>query len=387
MYDKGLSVLERYGLSSQATYRGRGALICETQDGLKQIKPFEGSVKRLERQNQLLEHLRDAGHERLDLVLRNEEGSLVTTDREGYTYLVKNWWDGRECDARSVEDVLRGMRQLALLHRDMYLSQENKNQSGSMNTAETKPHTLNMNTTETDGQISSVRVIEKESLTDGINAAETDNEGTVIDPLENEDQAESLLEVYRKHNQGMKKIQSYVRRRCRKNDFEYLFLEHVGRYLEYGEQALNRLETSGYEQMRQRFLEKGAVCHGEYNQHNILIRGDMTTAVNFDHFRFEDQTADLAQFMRKIMEKHGWNQGLAEDMIESYSRVRPLSDEEWHCLAVRLSYPEKFWKIACFYYNNNKAFLSARHQEKLVNLLKQEHAWQDFMKSLFHDFL
>lgn len=331
MYDKGLSVLERYGLSSQATYRGRGALICETQEGLKQIKPFEGSVKRLERQNQLLEHFRDAGHERLDLVLRNEEGSLVTTDREGYTYLVKDWWDGRECDAKSADDVRKGMRQLALLHRDMYLDRETEN--------------------------------------------------------EKEDQAESLLEVYQKHNQGMKKIRSYVRGRRQKSDFEYLLLEHMGRYLEYGEQAFEHLETSGYEQMRQQFLEKGTVCHGEYNQHNILIRGDATTVVNFDHFRFEDQTADIAQFMRKIMEKHGWNRGLAEDMIESYSRVHPLSDEEWHCLAVRLSYPEKFWKIVCFYYNNNKAFLSARHQEKLVNLLKQENAWQDFMKSLFHNFL
>ena len=34
MYDRGLSVLEQYGLEAGAVYRGRGALICETQEGL-----------------------------------------------------------------------------------------------------------------------------------------------------------------------------------------------------------------------------------------------------------------------------------------------------------------------------------------------------------------
>lgn len=327
MYDKGLSVLERYGLTSQATYRGRGALICETQAGLKQIKPFEGSAKRLERQNQLLEHLQETGHEHLDLVLRNEEGSLVTTDKEGYSYLVKNWWDGRECDAKNPEDVCSGMRQLARLHRDMFLA-----------------------------------------------------------PNEDETQ-ENLIETYQKHNRGLKKIRSYVRQRQQKNDFEYLYLKHAQRYLEYGVRALESLECSDYLKMREQCRRKGTVCHGEYNQHNILMCGEEMTAVNFDRFRFEDQMADVAQFLRKVMEKHGWNRELAQRMIAAYHAERPISEEEWDCLAIRLSYPEKFWKVTSYYYNNKKSFLSARHQEKLVNLLRQEIQWQEFLKSLFHSSL
>lgn len=327
MYDKGLSVLERYGLTSQVTYRGRGALICETQNGLKQIKSFDGSVKRLERQNQLLEHLKEAGHEHLDLVCRNEEGNLVTADKDGFTYLVKDWWDARECDSKTTEDVRKGMKQLALLHKDMYL-----------------------------------------------------------EPTE-EEQGENLWEEYEKHNQELKKIRSYIRTRKQKNDFEYLFLNNVEQYLEYGAQAMELLSQSGYDALRREKWEKGTVCHGEYNQHNILVQGEQVAVVNFDHFRFEDQTADIAQFMRKMMEKHGWDRGLAEDMMAAYSAVRPLSEPEWYCLAVRLSYPEKFWKISNFYYNNNKAFLSSRHREKLVALLKQEELWVSFTEAFYSNFL
>ena len=50
MYDKGLSVLEQYGLEAAAVYRGRGALICDTKEGMVLIREFYGTQKRLEYQ-------------------------------------------------------------------------------------------------------------------------------------------------------------------------------------------------------------------------------------------------------------------------------------------------------------------------------------------------
>ena len=61
-YDKGLSVLEQYDLVSETTYRGRGSLLCQTEQGLKMIKPYTGSAKRLEKINEILEHLKRSGH-------------------------------------------------------------------------------------------------------------------------------------------------------------------------------------------------------------------------------------------------------------------------------------------------------------------------------------
>ena len=45
MYDKGLSVLEQYGLEAAAVYRGRGALICDTKEGMVLIREFYGTQK------------------------------------------------------------------------------------------------------------------------------------------------------------------------------------------------------------------------------------------------------------------------------------------------------------------------------------------------------
>lgn len=105
MYDRGLGVLEQYGIEAKTTVRGRGALICETDSGLKIIREYWGSPGKMERQRQLQLHCREAGFPLVDLVLENQEGQVVTTGEEGIPYIVRDWYQGRECDTRSREDI------------------------------------------------------------------------------------------------------------------------------------------------------------------------------------------------------------------------------------------------------------------------------------------
>lgn len=133
--------------------------------------------------------------------------------------------------------------------------------------------------------------------------------------------------------------------------------------MEKGEEALEMLSGSGYEKLRSQAWEKGTVCHGEYNQHNILILGRETAVVNFNHWGFDIQMADLYRFMRKILEKYNWDSGLAGEMLECYSREQPISPEEWRYLQIRFTYPDKYWKIANYYYSHNKAWISEKIQK------------------------
>ena len=322
-YDKGLSVLEQYDLVSESTCRGRGSLLCQTDQGLKMIKPYTGSVKRLEKINEILEHLKCSGHENVDRVLRNKEGQLLTVDSEGYAYLVKDWWDVRECEVRLEGDVLLSMELMAQMHKDMFL------------------------------------------LYDGVC------------------EQENLLELYRKHNQQMKKIRTYIRDRKQKSIFEYELLERIGEYLELGTRVVKWMEALEYEKIRQRDLDMGSVCHGMCNQHNFLLAGDKAALVNFDHFFYGNHTADVAQFLRKVMEKHNWDIELGQKMIAAYESICPMSLEERKLLAIRMSYPEKFWKIANYYYNNNKAFLPEKNMDKLQVLIEQKDKWMSFLEVVF----
>ena len=106
------------------------------------------------------------------------------------------------------------------------------------------------------------------------------------------------------------------------------------RYLQCAEEALKRIEKSSYETLRSKSLEDGCVCHGAFNQHNIIIRESEVAVVNFDNWNYDVQIADLYQFMRKILEKHGWEKKLGKEMIQSWILRERKKKNESSCSAV-----------------------------------------------------
>ena len=376
-YDKGLSVLEQYDLTSENTYRGRGALLCQTQQGLKILRPYDGPAGRLEKVYELQEHLKEAGHKNIDQILRNKDGNLITTDKDGISYIVKDWWDLRECDARSGNDVIKAVRELASVHKDMYMKTKSE-VYGEVNCIKESPSSL-----ETNDKKTFVNVLETKCERGYSDMQEQKSESEDMERAQRncqENQAPDLREIYRKHNQELKKIREFIRKRKQKNQFEYMYLEHVPRYLAYGEETLRQLEVSSYEKMRSQDFKKGSVCHNGCTQHNFFMSKSGAILVNYEHYCFDSHMADLAQFLRKVLEKHGWNRSLAEKIMHAYDLVRPLSCEERKQLQIRLAYPEKFWKIANYYYNNNKAFFPERNVEKLVHQMENERNWLEFIE-------
>lgn len=324
MYDRGLSVLEQYGLEAGAVYRGRGALICETQEGLVLIREYWGTPKKLEYQAMLLDKISGASPIWTDQILRNKEGSYISGDHEKIPYIVKKWYEGKECDTRSEAEICKGVSALANLHKSMCM------------------------------------------------------------PVQSHYIRESLCSEFQRHNRELRKIRKFIQGKRRKNPFEQELFDTICCFLGHGEEALQRLQASGYESLRQRELERGAVCHGEFNQHNIVFfQGEVRAVTNFDRWNFDIQAGDLYRFMRKILEKHQWDPRLGKKLLLAYQQVRPLSREETENLRIRFAYPEKYWKLANYYYTHNKAWISEKNLEKLRKLRDQREKWRNFVESGF----
>lgn len=303
LYDRGLGVLDQYGLTAKSVMRGRGALICDTEQGLKIIREYWGSPRKMEQQQKLQQNCRKSGFLLVDQVLSNQEGQVISRDEDGCPYVVRDWFSGRECDTRSEEDIRRGVCAMARLHTAMQMEREDTDCAGD------------------------------------------------------------LAEEMNKHNRELRKIRKFVQKKKKKNEFETRLAENISYFLEQGEKTAEKLEESGYRQLLEE--NKNSVCHGECNQHNILSTRDGIAFTNFEHWNYGIQTADLCQFMRKILEKHRWNRELGGIMLDSYESVKPLSDGEILNLKLQLSYPWKFWKLANFYTNSNKVWISQKNTEKL----------------------
>ena len=92
MNDWNTEVGGQYELNVESMRKGRGAWIFETDRGLKLLKEYRGSVKRLEFEELVLGAVAGAGSLRVDQYVRNKEGELLSTASDGIRYVVKDWF-------------------------------------------------------------------------------------------------------------------------------------------------------------------------------------------------------------------------------------------------------------------------------------------------------
>ena len=152
------------------------------------------------------------------------------------------------------------------------------------------------------------------------------------------------------------------------------------------------LEQSDYDRLYETSAKENYMIHGEYNYHNILmLREDClpgaAVITNFEKFKRDVQVEDLYYFLRKVMEKHGWKERLGDNILNAYSAIKPLTDEETEYIKTRLIYPEKFWKIASSYYHSNKAWISVKSIEKLHAAIRQTQEKARFLEHIFSYYL
>ena len=329
MNEKALEVLDQYDLEVIRTWRGRGVYFLETSKGLHMLKEHRGSEEKLENLHKLLTSLEPIQFFKSDLPVRTKEGNFIVKDSEETSYLLKKWKDGRECDPRSELDVCRCMEGLAIFH----------------------------------------------TMAKGIWKFESEEERIKYEGT-------NLITEMEKRTRELKKVQAFIRKKQKKSEFESCYLQVIPKYLTEASEIILKMHDSGYEDLRRSAIEEGKICHGEYMQHNVLFDRRELIITNFEHAHLNLQCVDIALFLRKIMEKQGWKIYQGEKFLRSYEIVRPLKDQERLVLALRLSYPEKLWKLANHYYHSNKAWIPAKNLEKLKTFANQQKERERFVQKV-----
>lgn len=331
MNDRAVELLEQYEIEVLRTRRGRGAIICDTNQGCLILKEYTGTGERIELQDRLLKEIADRGVMRVEQIIPNREGALLVKDNDGSTYVLKTWLDGREFNIYDKAECLEAVRLLAKLHGCMELPAD----------------------------------------TPGIPASF------------------SPQKEYEKHNRELKRVRRYLKQRGQKTWFEISLLNTFDYFLDQAVEVSGEwkayCEAGGSRPAAEDGTEKISFCHGDYQYHNIIKGNDGWFLVNFEKCLPDNPIRDLYLLLRKLLEKSNWSVALGNSLMEAYEEVRPISAMSRIDLCYRLAYPEKFWKIANFYYNSGKAWIPGRNQEKLEKLISQEKEKQHFLDEVFRD--
>lgn len=320
MNDKAAALLEQYDIEVQCIRKGRGALLCDTPKGVLIFKEYAGTEAKLQLQDRILKHIQNQNEVKTDDILPTKEGELQVKDKDGVTYILKTYFEGRECNIYEKDECLLAMELLAKLHNSM---------SG----------------------------IEADAL-----------------PVDN------VLKEYEKHNKELIRIRNFLRKKRQKQPFERELYQVLDFYIEQAEEVTQGWQS--YVQDLDLTEPVTTYYHGNYQYHNIINCDKEWYIINFEKCQQGSPVRDVFLMLRKLLEKNEWQPDYGKELLRAYTQIRPLEVYEAIELYYRLAYPEKFWKIVNFYYNAPKAWIPQRNLEKLQKLLEQEENRQRFLKEL-----
>lgn len=269
MNDRSVGLFDNYEIEVNRTWKGRGAILCESDKGLLILKEYNGPVNKIFFQDTLLKHIREAGFPLVESILRTKEDELIVYDQDQIPYIVKSYFEGKECNNRDNEECAQAVRVLARLHNCADLS-EWENLSSQP-----------------------VFHIEKE---------------------------------YEKHNKELKKVRRFLREKSQKTAFEIYLIEHYDYFFDRALQVTEEMRYYMKERKSANLEEFPIVCHGDYQYHNIIRTSAGMALINFEKCIRDNPVRDLYLFMRKLLEKNNWSQTLGDILIRSYDEEKTLPE-------------------------------------------------------------
>ena len=115
-------------------------------------------------------------------------------------------------------------------------------------------------------------------------------------------------------SQELKRARNFMKSKRRKTDFERCTLSNFSMFFEQARQAVE-----GMGHLSQDFdTVSSCLCHGDLDQHHILIEEKSVAVIEYHKMHLGDQMRDLYHFVRKVMEKHEWDQELGLELLTAY---------------------------------------------------------------------
>lgn len=323
MVDQALSTLEQYDLEIRGVRKGRGSWIVNCREGDFVLKEYTGGEEKARLQKKLTDKIMIETGVLVQEIVPNKEGGLLTKDSEERTYTIQTFMEGRECNVKDGQECEMAVRTMARMHKGMFLAESE----------------------------------EIENFT----------------PY-------SLKKEFSKRNTELRRIRRYLKEKRQKNEFERFLNKSLPGFFEKALEVEESWEY--YEKLCNAKGDQLQFCHGDYQHHNVWMDCNEIMILQFEKYMSDLPCRDLYLFLRKLLEKSNWDSEVGKEILNIYAKERPIPYIEQISMIYRFAYPEKFWKIANYYFNSKKSFIPEKSMEKLEKLLEQEKTKEDFVNNV-----
>lgn len=302
----------------------RGVYLLKTDQGTKCLKKINYGTQKLLFVYGAKEHLIENGFPNVDKYCLNVDGSPYAIINEDI-YTLSQWIDGKECDFKNKEHLVKAAKSLACMH----------------------------------------------IASKGYEPPENSKLKTDLGRWPN------LIE---KRVRSMDKMRDMGRKKSVKSKFDLNYMKTVEFYKDLGKRALNVILESNYMELCKSAEEEKSFCHHDFTYHNIIIdEKDEINVIDFDYCKREIRTYDISAFIIKVLKRLDWNIDFAKLIIDSYNEISPLKVEEYRVLFGFLLFPQRFWRLANRYYYSEVNWPLSTFNNKMEELISEKEKYINFI--------
>lgn len=129
--------------------------------------------------------------------------------------------------------------------------------------------------------------------------------------------------------------------------FHQAYVKTAAEIIPLAKQAIQLLRASCYTEWVNSIGKYGYLCHQDYGKGNALKTEAGVYILDLDNLAYDIPLRDVRKLIVKWMDQmESWNARQLEDLIDCYTSILPLSDEQKRVLYIDLLYPHKYYGYA-----------------------------------------
>lgn len=321
MLDIQKEIADRFNLEIKYIVPYKDIFILNTSLGKKVLKKTDMIPSRIRYVHGAKEYLYSNNFKNLDRYLCTADGEPFFSV-ESDVYTVADFIEGSECNFENREDMVKASKLLAYLHKC--------------------------------------------------------SKGFVPPPNSSpKDELGKLPQYFSKRLDEIKKLKKVAKKG--RSKFDYLFMDNVDYFYNTGEDAIEKINNSKYQDIVSMAKREGGFCHHDYMHNNIICCDTNTFVINFDFCCEELKVYDLANLLRRKMRKCDWDIKEAKIIMDEYRSIENISIDEFTVMKLILQFPQKFWRVINKYYNSRRSWSEKSYAMKLQEVIDEVEHHQRFL--------
>lgn len=177
----------------------------------------------------------------------------------------------------------------------------------------------------------------------------------------------------------LNEIERVVNKFKYKNKFDIMFLSSIEKGKLDIQKSIELLYRTKYEDL---FLNGNKVlCHNDLAHHNFILDNDTVNIIDFDYSKLDLRIVDIYNYVVKVLKSYAYDGEIIKLIINSYSEVSEISNDEIDILYSLINYPRDLVNISRDYYLKQKPW----EEEVFISRLENKIELDPFRTELLKD--